>query len=396
MSRTQQVMTCLALVAAMILTACGDNATATDNTANPVAVSSTDTCTLSDDVRAVAVVLPVHQGGAAGMPEQFRCTIREAIERGLPIRVVTAEGTPTLAIKVRVQPDPVNPVAFEDDVVNAEASLIAQVRNLTATSDGNDTWGALLLAEDELTSIGAGGRNSLILSRDNGHSDSGLLRMTDPDMTNADPKEVAAFVSKNGGCGALKGATVDLYGLGETVAPHPAVTARQRAAIANQYQATLTACGATATTQPLPATGAGPVTDRVTRPVAPDNPVVFSVEERTSVDLRQDTLAYAADQAAFVDPDRARAVLVELAQQLKANPGIRVEIRGRTAAGPTAWPSLPALGKARAELCAKVLRDAGVTPSQIRTHGDGYLAQPPITGPASAAANRVTRFIFRA
>ena len=223
MSRAQKVTTFLAFVAAMILTACGGSATATNGTTNPGAGSATGTCTLSDDVQAVAVVLPVHQGSATGMPEQFRCTIRAAIERGLPIRVVTAEGTPTVAIKVHVQPDPVNPVAFEDDVVNAESSLIAQVRTLTATSEGNDSWGALLLAEDELTSIGAGGPNGLILSRDNGHSDSGLLRMSDPDMTNADPKEVAAFVSKNGGCGTLKGATVDLFGLGETVAPHPQV-----------------------------------------------------------------------------------------------------------------------------------------------------------------------------
>lgn len=352
-------------------------------------------CTIDDEVGGVAFVLPVHQGAPTGIPAQFGCLLRTALERGLPVRVVTSDGTPRVAVREDVTADPVNPVAFDDDVADAEERVVVQVNELTATSDGNDTWAALLLAADELTSLGVKGSHALIVSRDNGSSDSGVLRIADPGMTEVEPADVARFITRNKACGSLDGMAVAMYGVGETVAPHPTLSARQRASIADQYLAALEACGARANGFPLPPVGAGPETGYVTHPVQPDEDPFIEVEAKEPVVLRQDSLGYLPDKAEFVDVPAAEKVLARMAEQLTAHPEVRVEIRGRTAEGPTAWPTLRALGKARADLCADVLVAHGIARSRITTVGLGYVARPPITDPATAAANRVTEFDFR-
>lgn len=379
-----------ALAAALLvagLTACGPH------DASPTGEASA-ACTMDDEVEGLAIVLPVHQGAPTGMPAQFACLLQTALERGLPVRVVTSEGTPRVAVREDVTPDSVNEVAFRDDVAAAEARVVDQVNALTATSNGNDTWAALGLAADELASVGVQGSHALIVSRDSGNSDSGVLRIADPGMTEADPADVVRLITRSGACASLDSATVTMYGVGETVAPHPALSARQRASIAEQYVAALEGCGARASDVPLPPVGDGPQTERPTRPVQPDEVPSIEVETKERVVLRQDSLGYLPDQAKFVDVPAAEGVLARMAQQLTAHPEVRVEIRGRTAQGPTAWPTLRALGKARADLCADVLVAHGIARSRITTVGLGYVARPPITDPATAAANRVTEFVF--
>jgi outer membrane protein OmpA-like peptidoglycan-associated protein len=63
---------------------------------------------------------------------------------------------------------------------------------------------------------------------------------------------------------------------------------------------------------------------------------------------------------------------------------------------PTAWPSLEALGRARAEACKAALVQLGVPADQISTVGLGYLADPPGDTPAAAAQNRKIVFSFTA
>lgn len=352
-------------------------------------------CNIDDKVEAVAFVLPVHEGAATGMPGQFGCLLQTALERGLPVRVVTSEGTPRVVVREDVAPDAVNPEAFADDVAAAERRVVDQVNALAATSDGNDTWAALRLASDELASVGVKGREALIVSRDSGGSDRGVLRIADPGMTEVDPADVARLITDNKACGSLDGTTVAMYGVGETVAPHPVLSARQRVSIANHYVTALEGCGARANAVPLPPVGDGPETEHTTRPVQPDEEPSIEVEAKEPVVLRQDSLGYLPDEAGFVDAAAAEKVLARMADQLMSHPGVRVEIRGRTAEGPTAWPTLRALGKARADLCADVLAAHGIARSRITTVGLGYIARPPITGPTTAAANRVTEFVFR-
>jgi OOP family OmpA-OmpF porin len=387
-TRHVSVKAAAAALLGVAVTACGPGQ-------DPPVEEASPSCAVHDDVRGVAIVLPVHQGSPTGMPGQLGCLLRSALERGLPVRVVTSEGTPRVAVRVDATPTDINPEAFRDDVTAAEASVVQQVNALTATSDGNDTWAALVLASDELASVGVEGRHALIVSRDSGGSDSGVLRIADPGMTEVEPTDVARFITRNEACGSFDGTTVQMYGVGETVAPHPALSARQRASIAELYIAALERCGARASAVPLPAVGEGPDTERRTEPVQPDEEPSIEVESKEPVVLRQDSLGYLPDRAEFVDRAAAEKVLARMAGQLADHPELRVEIRGRTAQGPTAWPTLRALGKARAELCAEVLVAEGLSRSRITTVGVGYTAQPPVTDPASAAANRVTEFVFR-
>ncbi|WP_165549866.1 hypothetical protein [Kribbella speibonae] len=404
MNSNRRYLTVAALAASALslalLSGCGSSAAA-GGQASP-ATSPGPLCELDGKIRAVAFILPVHQGApAGGMPEQWQCLIRIAIGRGLPISVITAEGVPHVAVRFRATPDTINPEAYADDLQNAEADLLSRIAVVKASSAGNDSWAALLTAADQLTSIGAGGANGLILSRDNLLSDSGLLRMTDTAMTSAFPAEVADYVKQHSACGRLKNLHVALYGVAEAVAPQPQLSARQRQAIASQYLAAIRGCGGTAASLPLPANGPGPITEFTTDRVTPDpSPTLLvpttstTVKARTTVSLLEDSLAYTSDEDEFAAPARAKQVIAAIAGHLRQHPDLHVTIRGRTSNGPTAWPSHEALGLARAELCAAALRGAGVAPARITTIGAGYLAKPPVTGPATAALNRATDFSF--
>lgn len=378
-------------LAAACLSACSTSA---DATAGAAPAPGSQDCP-AGQADALVLVLPVHQGAPApALPEQWRCTIKATIERAGTINVITAEGTPKVAIRFQAHPDRINPTAFADDVQNAEASLLAQVRQIKAASNGNDSWGALLMAADQLTSQGADGTGGLILSRDNLLSDTGLLRETDPGMTAAEPSDVAQFIRNNQACGHLADKNIRLYGVAEAAVPQPVLSARQRTTITNQYLTALTECKAKAEATPMPGSSTGPDTSFTTQTVAAEAPTRMEVRVGTTVTLAQESLAYLPDEAAFADSAKAHETLTQIAAGLKNSPQTNVIIRGRTASGPTRWPSLAALGKARADLCAQTLRSAGINPDQIHTEGAGYLATPPITSPATAALNRATDFSF--
>lgn len=390
----------IALLSAGTLSGCGGTAAGQ----SPSTAQTGEECTVATAVRAVALILPVHQGApSGGVPQQWRCLVRTAIDRGLPISVITAEGTPRVAVKFHATPDNVNPAAHEDDVQNAEADLLSRIGQLKASSAGNDSWAALVIAADQLASQGGAGEQGLLLSRDNMLSDRGLLRMTDKGMTSALPADVSSHVKQHAGCGRLNGLKINAFGIAEAVTPQPHLSTRQQQAIAGNYIAALKACGADAVSLALPATGNGPTTRYTTGTVAPDRDPTLSVNTGKAgaggapapITLLQDTLSYVPDQAVFADPAQAATVLGAIAKELVQDPNLRVTVRGRTSNGDTAWRSHKELGRARATLCAQTLYEAGVNPRQVVVVGAGYLAQPPVTSPATAALNRATDFTFK-
>ena len=378
------------VLVALTLTGCGAGATA------PPSAAVQRPCPASTSLggaRSLVLVLPVHQGASTGARSPWRCAIREALDTGVPISVVTAEGLPKVAVRGFLStPTRVNLQAHQDDLDAAEATLVLTVNSLRASSAGNDTWAAALLAADQGASTGS---PVLVLFSDNGLSDTGLIRMTEPGMPLADSGDVVTFVKDNKACGRLAGSTWVLSGLGEAVLPQPALSARQRANIAEIYASSMKACDAAVTVRPAPASGSGPTTTLRTGRVTPETPATLSVRPATRISLPDSSaLGYQPDSAEFRDLTAARATLAHIAEQLRSQPNVTVRITGRTSNGATAWVSHEALGKARADRCAGLLVQAGVRPSQITTVGAGYTAQPPVTNPTTAALNRSTDFTF--
>ena len=76
---------------------------------------------------------------------------------------------------------------------------------------------------------------------------------------------------------------------------------------------------------------------------------------------------------------------------LLAGPGLDLPITGTTADGHTRYPSLPDLGKARAEAVKDLvlaMSEGQITATRITTIGKGYTATPPQVDVVTAALNR--------
>lgn len=390
----QRAQIALVAAAAVMMSGCGgssDAATPTGGAPGPAAAAS-QKCLRSSSL---TLIIPVHQGAQApNIPQQWQCAIESAITGAKPINIVTAEGKPQVALRnFTATISTINPVAFQDDLVAAQNTVIAAVTRARATSDGDDLLSALSLAADLSSANGADGQ---IMSLDNGLTDSGVIRMADAGMTGASPREVASFVTSNKACPNLRGKTVEFHGLAYGVRPQLPLAQRQKDAVSKIWPEVARICGARTTkAAALARTGAGPATNFTTRLVAPDQPPTMKVAPATNIRVGDNTaMGFEADSDKLRNPEGARDLLKQVGEQLKANPAIHLTITGSTSNGATAWPSLKALSNARAATIARLLIAMNVPSRQMTTSGAGYRGQPPVTDPATAALNRAVTLSF--
>ena len=383
----------LAFAAVLGLTGCGGSSEAA--TSKPGA-GGTTAAPPRDCVKgsSLTMIVPVHQGAQApALPQQWQCAIEVALLGRVPINIVTAEGKPQVVLRgFTAEIETINPEAAHDDLVAAQNTVINAAAQARASSNGNDLLAALSLAAD----LSPGnGRGAQILSLDSGLTDTGVVRITEG-LSGAAPKDVASFVTTNNACPMLKGKNVHFYGLAYGAPPQESLSQYQKDTISRIWSDIATTCGAAAQAVALPRTGPGPAT-RIftTKPVTPDTPPTMKVAPGTIVRVPDNTaLGFVIDSDKLRDPAAARVLLADVATQLKASPATHLRVTGSTSNGPTAWPSLTALSRARAATVGQLLIAMGVSTSQVTTTGAGYRAQPPVTGPASAAQNRAVTLSF--
>lgn len=321
----------------------------------------------------LVLVVPVHQNAQApGVPREWDCALDAAIRSAAPVSVVTSEGVPQVLVKQFVADiSTQNPIAADDDTAAAKSSVVAAVAAAVATSDGNDTLAAYSLAAD----LAPGG---YILSADNGASDTGVVRTTDPGMTTAvDPADVAQQVVDLKACPAVEGQHISLYSLGYQVAPAAPISQRQRDTVTATWQLVLEACGATVDTVAAPRTGDGPPPGHVAAAIEPEPEPAVDIASATDqttgceVALPDTTVGFVADQATFLDPGRAQDVIAQVAAQIAKCPGT-VEVLGTTSSAGTEEGRKDRSTR-RAQLVRDLLAAALATdPATITARGLGY------------------------
>jgi outer membrane protein OmpA-like peptidoglycan-associated protein len=330
----------------------------------------------------LTLAVAVHQGAQApSVPAEWKCPIDKAIQSGVPINVVTAEGTPQVFLHgYRAMLSTSNPSATRDDLIAAENTVISAVRTAKATSDGDNVMATLALTSDVAAESGAGGQ---ILVADPGLSDSGAVRFTDPGMTTASGDDIAANVAEHSQCPvAMKGATFTFYGLGYGTDPQPRLSVRQRNAVVTGWLAVVQACGGAATAQSEPRIGAGPSTTHTVKTVAaePDPTMAPASTAPTAgatagagcqVELPDVTLGFLPESDHFVSEDSAQATINEAATAISGCQG-HVQVTGTTSSAGTA-AGRTAVSTSRATRVANLLAAAlHVNVDTITVRGAGF------------------------
>lgn len=343
---------------------------------------------LRPDADGLGVVVATHQGAVSGLGRLGRCALGEALLRGLPVSIVAAQGQPQVVVKGAAVNGTFNSdLARKAAVVEAGNAVATAAANAVPSSDGNDLVAALRMVSDLVRASGA--QRPQIISNDPGLTDTGALKVTQAGMLVANAGEVAADVSGAGHCPVDAGTHVDFIGLGYGVAPQPLLTPSDRLQVTALWSALVTTCGGTVAVHPEPATGEGPTTPHTVVMVTPtpyqepvvDDPIVLAGESAFGFDH---------DETEFKNPAEAAKVLEAVVATLNAHPTWHLRIEGTTANGYTAYPSLEALGQARADAVKAALVARRVDPGRLVAVGHGYIAEPVQVDATTSALNRRT------
>lgn len=338
------------------------------------------------------------------LPAEAAPLVRATILAGQPIGIVALDGDPKLVQPGTIYPlDKANPSRTEKSLEAAVSSLNATIHSLTAQTPGNDVVAAINVAADAAKA--AGRTSATILVLDSLLADTGSLNLTPNGMSLVDPAEMAKHIVSSGGIADLEGLHFLLVGAGYGTGAQKSLSYIQLENIRNIVTATLTAAGAATTTVVSIA-----MTGDASQSQLPVTPVPVVSPKPYDVPLSQDgklqgslvfdnasSVRFAGGTADLVNPGAASQQLHDVAAWLKADMVRRIMISGTISSGgiPDSSDS-EHLSLRRANVVLEILRQAGVSDSQMEVEGLGYTASPPdiIDGRydlAAAAANRTIR-----
>lgn len=280
--------------------------------------------------------------------------------------VVVADGEPF------VVPSPVQLLARDENSQVQERDrdrnregIDAMLAEAQAKTPETDLLTGLDLAARGLSS-GIGDRT--ILAVHSGLSTTGALDFAaEPHLLDADPESLAQGLAEAGELPNLAGLRVVFQGLGDTVAPQPALGQRQRDNLVAIWEAIVRAAGATdVLVEQTPLSGRpDPGLPEVSQVIPGPGPSC-TVE---TVVLDEEAVAFEAETAEFLAIDDVRTMLGPIADRMVAE-GLSATLTGTTADVGDA-DGQQQLSLLRAEAVARVLRDAGVAADQLTGVGLG-------------------------
>ena len=236
-----------------------------------------------------------------------------------------------------------------------------------------DLLSALNNAANELRAH-ANGSKMVINVIGSGLNSAGLLAGSN-DLVNADANDIASQLANMGALANFADITVHFYGLGQS-SGEQVIPNSVAAKLQSLYPTLVEAGGGVAIVEPDVLTRLNcdsELPDVSTIDFAQDSLTFPHLERNQSVQVVLDeaVLAFVGDSAEFIDPDKARSTLAELADSIPSS-GATVLVEGYTAASPAfSHDELVDLSQRRAEAVRSALVAAGVSPGLIEAVGHG-------------------------
>lgn len=304
--------------------------------------------------------------GAANLSANL---VSDWVAEGAVVSVVVPDGQPGLVATLDLAATGPNAL-YRTEMATAQTHrALTSLLTARATSPQADTLGAITLAARAV--IGGGGARRVVVF------DSGLSTVAPLAFQNGvlydTPQAVVSFLRVTDELPDLHGVAVTWYGLGQVSAPQQPLTAAEQNRLAAIWSAVLDAAGARSVdivSTPLaaaPQPSGLPVVSTV--PVQPATSLVGhapSTQPGLVVNLGPSAVHFVPNEATYLDPSHAEAVLAVVAHEIEAGGYHQV-----TLTGTTALPPGITLSKARAEAVADTLVADGVPASEITTVGAG-------------------------
>lgn len=295
--------------------------------------------------------------------------INQVLRHGLPVTVVSADGTPELVPIPIPEVKGNNEHAYEKSLGHA-LRTVQQAITPFPNSDGADAYGAMAVARDAAQARGH--KRPTIICLQCGLDTSGALAMTADNAVRAEPQDFVDHLTATKQLvrfDAFEEATVVLTSLGQTASPQQPLIASDRENLLAIWETALTAGGATVVVDPQPASGDAIATDftvpviELTPPVTP----TLKVCEPQSVHFDGASSArFVGDSDQWLDPAAAREALRPLAVWLRESGRRTAAIQGTTVDIRSGRPDEGmGLSFRRATAARNLMVDLGVAPEQI-------------------------------
>ena len=372
---TVKALFLLTLLLAAFATGCTAKGSSDAQSATPgsyaIDPATVDTSNIAEPVSCM-VVTSASQNSAFRIPTTCLAYPKAAIERGNYAGYLTcdADSTPhgkTFTTEKNSQ------AGQEKETDSFLADYFTSVCGARAQTGEIDLLAALNNAANDLRAHDDGSKMVLnVIS--SGLNSTGLLAKSS-DLLNADPNDIANQLASIGALADFSGIEVHFYGLGQA-SGEQVIPSSIAAKLQGLYPTLVEATGGVADVEPDVLTPLGCDADlpAVSTIDFEQDSLTFPHLERSQsaqVVLDEAVLAFVGDSAEFIDPDKARSTLSELAASIP-NRGATVLVEGYTAASPAfSHDELVDLSQRRAEAVRSALVAAGVSPGLIEVVGHG-------------------------
>ena len=296
----------------------------------------------------------------------------DALDQGLPVFVVSADGTPEVADLGDLKVDTVNPDVQRESrkqVMNRIRAGITVLPN----ADGAASYDAFAVAIKQASSEGM--RRPTFVCIECGLDTQGPLNMVREEILTSDAESIAASLKETGQLvtfgDRFEQADVILQSVGATAAPQQPFSPRGISRLTDIWKGVLTAGGATVTVdEHQPSSGEPIETDHTVPTITPPaDPTVSPIKPCSPEAISFDGASGAKFQpelSEWVDAAEAREALRPVAEWLRADATRTAIISGTTADIRSGDPEEgKTLSLARAKVASDLLVELGVAPGQI-------------------------------
>jgi len=291
------------------------------------------------------------------------------VNEGAQLSVVVPDGQPAVEADLDLATTGPNSLYDREEAAANQHAALGALVGAKATTPQANPLGAITLAARAVRDA-PGVKQVVVLN-------SGLQTVAPLSfqygLLNEQPGAVVAYLRRTDELPDLHGVKVTWLGLGETSRPQPPLSTAELRRLRSIWVAVLDAAGASSVhviASPLPSTppvrGLPAVT---TVPVTPPGTLKDLPQATRSplvINLDPASVSFVPNEAEYLDPGEADAVLAVVAHQIRSGGYLHVNLTGTTALPPGIT-----LSYARARRVAETLIGDGVPASSITVHGVG-------------------------